>query len=158
MAVAISPIFEIFRGAGLKILDLRRERLGVGGDVEMDWTRLPSGGKRPWFLCPSCGRRCGVLYSLGSRIICRKCGGLTYESQNEPRHFRALRKAQKILGRLGGSANMAEPFPSRPRYMHRRTYQRLRRQYEAAIEQYVGGSVRLLGCQSPVQFEMAGRE
>ena len=30
-------------------------------------------------------------------------------------------------------------FPSRPRYMHRRTYQRLRRQYEAAIEQYVGG-------------------
>ncbi len=29
MAVAISPIFEIFRGAGLKILDLRRERLGV---------------------------------------------------------------------------------------------------------------------------------
>ncbi len=54
-------------------------------------------------------------------------------------HFRALRKAQKILGRLGGSANMAEPFPSRPRYMHRRTYQRLRHQYEAAMEQYVGG-------------------
>ena len=119
----------------------RGERWGdaFGGDVEMDWTRLPSGGKRPWFLCPSCGRRCGVLYSIGSRIICRKCGGLSYESQNEPRHFRALRKALKIRGRLGGSADMTEPFPSRPRYMHRRTYQRLRRQYEAAVEQYVGG-------------------
>ena len=89
----------------------------VAGDVEMDWTRLPSGGKRPWFLCPSCGRRCGVLYSLRSHIICRKCGGLSYESQNEPRHFRALRKAQKIRVRLGGSANLTEPFPSRPRYM-----------------------------------------
>ncbi len=33
---------------------------------------------------------------------------------------------------------MTEPFPSRPRYMHRRTYQCLRRQYEAAVEQYVG--------------------
>ena len=117
----------------------RGQRWGdaVAGDVEMDWTRLPSGGKRPWFLCPSCGRRCGVLYSIGSRIICRKCGGLSYESQNEPRHFRALRKAQKILGRLGGSANMTETFPDRPRYMHRRTYQRLWRQYEAAVEQYI---------------------
>ncbi len=65
-------------------------------------------------------------------------GGLSYESQNEPRHFRALRKAQKIRGRLGGSANMTEPSPSRPRYMHRRTYQRLIRQYEAAVEQFVG--------------------
>ncbi len=76
---------------------------------------------------------------MGSRIVCRKCGGLSYESQNEPRHFRALRKALKIRGWLGGSANMTEPFPSRPRYMHRRTYQRLRRQYEAAVEQFCVG-------------------
>ncbi len=36
---------------------------------------------------------------------------------------------------------MTEPFPSRPRYMHRRTYQHLKRQYEAAIEQYVGAAM-----------------
>ncbi len=97
----------------------------VAGDVEMDWTRLPSGGKRPWFLCPSCGRRCAVLFSLGSRIICRKCGELSYESQYERKSLRGLMKAQKIRVRLGGSANMTEPFPGRPRYMHRRTYQRV---------------------------------
>jgi hypothetical protein len=118
---------------------MRGQRWGdaVTGDVEMDWTFLPSGGKRPWFLCPSCDRRCGVLYSIRSRIICRKCEGLSYESQNEQRHFRALRKAQKIRIRLGGSGNMTKPFPGRPRYMHRQTYQRLRHQYEAAVEQYV---------------------
>ncbi len=70
-------------------------------------------------------------------MICRKCGGLSYESQNETRDSRALRKVQKIRVRLGGSADMTKPFPSRPRNMHRRTYQRLRRQYEAAEEQYV---------------------
>ncbi len=32
---------------------------------------------------------------------------------------------------------MAEPFPSKPRYMHRRTYQRLKCQYEVAVEQYL---------------------
>ncbi len=48
----------------------RGQRWGdpIAGDVEIDWTCLPSGGKRPWFLCPSCGRRCAVLYAIRSRI------------------------------------------------------------------------------------------
>ena len=108
----------------------------VTGEVQIEWTRLPSGGKRPWFLCPQCDRRCGVLYSFRSRIICRKCGGLTYESQNESREFRALRKVQKICVRLGGSGDLSDPFPSKPRYMHWRTYHRIRNQYEAAVERY----------------------
>ena len=126
--------------ASFSIKDWKRgERWGdaVSGDVEMEWTLLPSGGKRPWFICPVCGRRCGILYSIRTRILCRKCGGLSYESQSEPSHYRALRKAQKIRVRLGGSANMTKPFPRRPRYMHWRTYQRLRLQYKAAVDVYV---------------------
>ena len=133
--------------ASFSIKDWKRgERWGdeVSGDVGIEWTLLPSGGKRPWFLCPSCGRRCGILYAIRSRLLCRKCGKLSYESQSETSHYRALRKAQKIRARLGGSGNMAEPFPSRPRYMHRRTYQRLRFQYQAAEKQYMEPLIALL--------------
>ncbi len=140
----------------------RGERCGnaVSGEPDIEWTRLPSGGKRPWFLCPSCSRRCGVLYFIRSRILCRKCGGLSYECQSEPRHYRALRKAQKIRVRLGGSANMTEPFPSRPHYMHQRTYLRLRDRYEAAVERYVGpmaASLKKRGRGRPGRFQAGGR-
>ena len=78
------------------------------------------------------------LYWIEARYICRTCGDLAYESQREPPHFRALRKVQKIRARLGGSANMTTPLPGRPRYMHRKTFENLMNQYEAAAEQYAG--------------------
>ena len=45
---------------------------------------------------------------------------------------RSLRCLQKIRMRLGGSADVSEPFPEKPRGMHRRTYLRLRERAEAA--------------------------
>jgi hypothetical protein len=38
---------------------------------------------------------------------------------------RALHKAQAIRKRLGGSANMMEPFPEKPKGMHHDTYMRM---------------------------------
>jgi hypothetical protein len=100
--------------------------------VPLAWTRCHLGGARPWFRCSAsdgsrlCGRRVAKLYLRGTATFaCRHCCGLAYASQREiPRH-RAIRRAQKLRMRLGGTANLAEPFPERPRRMHRRTFYKL---------------------------------
>jgi hypothetical protein len=100
--------------------------------VPLVWTKCHLGGARPWFRCSAsvggrfCGRRVAKLYLRGARVFaCRRCCGLAYASQQEvPRH-RAIRRARKLRMRLGGSANLLEPFPQRPRGMHRITYYRL---------------------------------
>ncbi len=53
--------------------------------------------------------------------------------------YRALHKAQEIREKLGGSANMMEPFPEKPKGMHWWTYERLRNEHdEAEMEQLLG--------------------
>jgi hypothetical protein len=89
------------------------------------------GGERSWFLCPGCNRRVGILY--GARLFrCRYCHDLRYASQRESVQFRAISRVQRARMKLGGSANLSEPRPGRPRYMHCRTYARLVKQEEAA--------------------------
>ena len=94
--------------------------------VWLVWTPCNYGGARPWFLCPRecCGHRVAILYA-GGTIACRHCRNLAYPSQQESQRKRTLRRAQAIRIKLGGSASLAEPFPPRPKGMHRRTYQRL---------------------------------
>ena len=109
--------------------------------VELGWTPCNFGGERPWFLCPGigCGRRVAVLHAAGKYFLCRHCYGLSYESQREDKAHRALRRAQKIRERLGGSAGMLEPFPKKPKGMHWRTYERLCWEHdEADMEQLAG--------------------
>jgi hypothetical protein len=81
-----------------------------------------------------CGRRVALLYGAGELFACRRCYRLAYASQHEPPHPRGLGTAQKIRERLGGSPNMFDEFPDKPRGMHWRTYDRLRRLHEVAEE------------------------
>jgi hypothetical protein len=106
--------------------------------VPITWTACHIGGRRPWFECVVystgryCGRRVAVLYGAGKFFACRRCYDLAYASQHEALHHRGLGKAQKIRMRLGGSPNMLEPFPDKPKGMHWRTYERLRSSYDVA--------------------------
>ena len=101
--------------------------------VMLEWTRCNYGGKRVWFVCPTraCGRRVAVLYG-GGVFACRHCHQLVYESQRMPAHDRALRKAQAIRVKLGGSGSMADFFPPKPKGMHYQTYERLSMEAKAA--------------------------
>ena len=90
-----------------------------GHKIALEWTDCHLGGKRPWFLCPACGRRCGVMYPYA----CRTCNGLGYKSWVEGKADRALRKAIRHREKFGQTAGgIAVPFPDKPKGMHWATY------------------------------------
>jgi hypothetical protein len=98
------------------------------------------GGVRPWFICPVycdgryCGRRAAILYCASDLFACRRCNRLSYASQQQTPLHRGLEQAREIRMRLGGTADLVEPFPVRPKGMHRRTFQRLRARAEASMK------------------------
>ncbi len=50
--------------------------------VRLTYSSGFQGGKRPWFACPTCQRRVGVLYHTdGLPFRCRTCCELVYPSQ-----------------------------------------------------------------------------
>ena len=110
--------------------------------VRLSWTPCNFGGSRPWFVCPGvvnghyCGRRVAKLYGAGKYFLCRYCYDLTYESRKDGQKNRALHKCQRIRQRLGGSANMSEPFPPKPKGMHFDTYLKLWREHDRADREY----------------------
>jgi hypothetical protein len=114
----------------------------MGGKLDMDylvpvtWTPCNYGGKRIWLICPGmvdrCGRRVAKLYLAQGQLhfLCRHCLDLTYQSRRDDASSRLMRKARDIRLRLGGTPNLMDPFPERPKGMHRYTYEQLRREGE----------------------------
>lgn len=113
---------------------VKADRVILGSsDVRLDWTRCGLGGRRAWFLCPRCFRRCCLLYhARGFTCLmwfaCRVCHGLAYRVENLGREERAVHRAWKIIG------NTKTDFKRKgwkPRWQRWHTHQR----QELAVEQ-----------------------
>ena len=100
--------------------------------ISFDRTSCNYGGYRTWFLCPRCWKRVAILYGAGKYFLCRHCYNFTYSSQQESRSDRLMRKARKIRARLGASNNLMESILFKPKNMHQKTFDRLRREADHA--------------------------
>jgi len=118
-----------------KMVDAIPEVFDFGGErIVTTWTPNNFGGRRQWFLCPSCDRRCAIIYRRGNGPLwcCRVCGGGRYLSETQSPRQRELHKALKIRRRLGQeNAGLAFPFPPKPPGMHTVTYERIREDAQA---------------------------
>ncbi|MCU1303277.1 MAG: uncharacterized protein JWQ87_3561 [Candidatus Sulfotelmatobacter sp.] len=113
--------------------------------VRLSWTPCNYGGKRAWFICPrGCGHRAAILYYGDSSPSCRHCRQLSYESQHDSGWHRSLRRARATRMRLGGSANLTEPLPGKPKGMHWGTYRRLFSKATAREQIFLGGALTVL--------------
>jgi hypothetical protein len=120
-----------------EMTDERRERLRIElGDLDQ-WIDLVAvarhyGGRQWYFLCPRTERRASVLWKPpGARsFACRQAWGrqVAYGSQFLPPYHRASSAAHGIRYRLGEKQDVS---PSRPKGMHRRTYEKIMKRYEA---------------------------
>jgi len=106
-------------------------------EIDVHWTGLTFGGRRPYFGCPHCNRRAIKLYDGGGFLTCRTCCNLRFQAQQSRRRACLRIKAQKIRARLwAGDSKPGDPWPARPYRMKRRIYEKHIRQLikiEAAI-------------------------
>jgi hypothetical protein len=95
--------------------------------VRVSWTRCHLGGWRPWMHCPHCEKRVAKLLKGMGGYYCRACiGNPLYACQTKSSHGRRHFGICKIRLQLNGYASLLEPFPERPRGMHRKRYARMK--------------------------------
>lgn len=69
--------------------------------IQLTYSSGSQGGTRPWFLCPACQQRVGIVYyQVGLPFRCRRCSDLAYRSQYPSRDC-SYSKQHRLLGRLG---------------------------------------------------------
>ncbi|ACL01975.1 conserved hypothetical protein [Desulfatibacillum aliphaticivorans] len=113
--------------------------------VYFEYTPCNLGGSRPWFLCPQCKKRVAILYGIGKYFMCRNCHGLVYACQRDRKAERLMSKAQKIRRKIGADPNLSIPIMFKPKYMHQKTFDRLRFRADEATCQYLRIMYQRLG-------------
>lgn len=94
------------------------ERRDASQTIHLAHTLCRYGNSRPWFVCPLCQERAGLLFLRWRRFACRKCQRVAYSSQSEDALDRLWRRQHRIEARLGDGW-------LRPKGMRHRTYDRL---------------------------------
>ena len=104
--------------------------------INLDYTPITYGGQRPWFLCPTCNRRCVILYHAGA-FACRICLGLVYQVH----YLCPEEKTQKRIGRLrrklGADEFSDSPVPERKKYRHHAVHEKLLSDLDAEEFRYL---------------------
>ena len=120
------------------------ERKSYDYAVGLSWTGCNYGGRRPWFLCPCCGRRVAILYG-GAMFACRHCRKLAYEVQRETAGDRAIRRADAIRDRLKWEPGILNMDGWKPKGMHWRTFWRLKAEHDRLRGMGMDSIARQLG-------------
>jgi len=112
-------------------------------EIALAFTPCRFGGRRVWFLCPSCGRRVGKVYlpcsmynRLSQRVTgfrCRFCYGLTYEQRRERNKYWTFQhRIERIEARWLGE--ISKDWISKRKGQHWRTFNKWFEKHEALIE------------------------
>ena len=97
------------------------------GEAVLDLERAATNAhyRKPYFRCPLCDRRSGLVILAREVWACRQCHGLAYRSQR-------LGPAQRQQQRLDELVQLLRPVrgqPSRPRYMRAARFAELAAEY-----------------------------
>lgn len=106
-------------------------------DVGITTSSCHYGNYRYWFNCPNCNKRVGVLYCAGL-YVCRHCIGANYATQLMQPIDKLFRKVAKIRHRLQWQQGIANGHGSRPKGMHRKTYDRLVSEHDRIADTLLG--------------------
>lgn len=152
----------------------------MDNDIQIDFKRVESGlvitnfkypqkipitqtqltyGTRYWWLCPSCGRRCSILYLNKHGFNCRLCVKPSYESQNGYKLNHIESKIRKLRKQLWGTDAIeidnlfdTSEWRPKPKWMRWHTFNRKRESllrlelyYRSLWPAYVDKSLKDMG-------------
>ncbi len=120
-----------------------KEKTDMRYKIPLITTPCNYGGKRYWFKCNLtkngiyCGRRVGMLYSVGNWFGCRHCAEVAYQAQFQGGRFKAGSLCEPDVERAYDEVKL-EYYNGRPTRKYKR-YLRLRRKMDNNWIKMLGG-------------------